>query len=158
MVCGCVDYFWIIVCFISYLKFCSDGTHSLQRIHWWATFLQSVPIKKQPHLHFHLWVISLKMHCRNNIPSSCTGKCFTCFLCTLFYKKSYIECITLWMCQVWVVQCPPGHTSSTRWRDGTERVCRGHHEYNPAQKPLRFYVVLLLPVLTAAPDHTRSLR
>ncbi len=34
----------------------SDGTHSLQRIHWWASdvmlhFSKSVPMKKQTHLH-----------------------------------------------------------------------------------------------------------
>ncbi len=36
----------------------SDGTHSLQRIHWWASdgmlnMLKSVPMKKQTYL--HLW-------------------------------------------------------------------------------------------------------
>ncbi len=35
---------------------CSDGTHSLQIIHWWASdgmlhFSKSVPMKKQTHLH-----------------------------------------------------------------------------------------------------------
>ncbi len=32
-----VDYLWIIVVFISCLDSHSDGTHSLQRIHWWAS-------------------------------------------------------------------------------------------------------------------------
>ncbi len=42
--------------FISCLDSHSDGTHSLQRIHWWASdemlyFFKSVPTKKQTHLH-----------------------------------------------------------------------------------------------------------
>ncbi len=42
--------------FISCLDSHSDGTHSLQRIHWWASdgmlhFSKSVPMKKQTHLH-----------------------------------------------------------------------------------------------------------
>ncbi len=36
----CVDYLWIIVMFLfSCLDSHSDGTHSLQRIHWWATVM-----------------------------------------------------------------------------------------------------------------------
>ncbi len=48
-----VDYLWIIVMFlISCLDSHSDGTHSLQRIHWWASdvminFSKSVLMKKQ---------------------------------------------------------------------------------------------------------------
>ncbi len=35
---GCVDYLWIIMMFfMSCLDCHSDGTHSLQRIHWWAS-------------------------------------------------------------------------------------------------------------------------
>ncbi len=46
---GCVDYLWIIVMFLSAH---SDGTHSLQRIHWQTNdlklnFYKSVLIKKQ---------------------------------------------------------------------------------------------------------------
>ncbi len=42
--------------FSSCLNSHSDGTHSLQRIHWWASdrmqhFSKSVPMKKQTHLH-----------------------------------------------------------------------------------------------------------
>ncbi len=42
--------------FISCLNSHSDGTHSLQKIHWWASdvmvyFSKSVPMKKQSHLH-----------------------------------------------------------------------------------------------------------
>ncbi len=42
--------------FISCLDSHSDGTHSLQRIHWWASdvmlnFSKSVLMKKQTHLH-----------------------------------------------------------------------------------------------------------
>ncbi len=42
--------------FISCLNTHSDGTHSLQKIHWWASdimrsFSKSVLIKKQTHLH-----------------------------------------------------------------------------------------------------------
>ncbi len=42
--------------FISCLDSHSDGTHSLQRIYWWASdvklnFSKSVPTKKQTHLH-----------------------------------------------------------------------------------------------------------
>ncbi len=42
--------------FISCLKLHSDGTHSLQRIHWWTGdvmlhFSKSVLMKKQTHLH-----------------------------------------------------------------------------------------------------------
>ncbi len=42
--------------FISCLDSHSDGTHSLQRIHWWASnimlhFSQSFPMKKQTYLH-----------------------------------------------------------------------------------------------------------
>ncbi len=48
-----VDYF---DAFISCLNSHSDGTHSLQRIHWWESnvmlhFSKSVPMKKQTHLH-----------------------------------------------------------------------------------------------------------
>ncbi len=49
---------WIIVIFfISRLDSHSDGTHSLQRIHWWASdimlhFFKSVQMKKQTPLHF----------------------------------------------------------------------------------------------------------
>ncbi len=53
-----VDYLWIvvIVVFISRLDSHSDGTHSLQRMHWWASdvmlnFSKSVLMKKQTHLH-----------------------------------------------------------------------------------------------------------
>ncbi len=50
-----VDYLWIIVMFFIYFTH-SDGTHSLQRIHWWATDVmlnisKSVLMKKQTHLH-----------------------------------------------------------------------------------------------------------
>ncbi len=47
MVCSRVDY-------ISAVWTHSDGTHSLQRIHWWASDVKlnfSVPMKKQTHLH-----------------------------------------------------------------------------------------------------------
>ncbi len=42
--------------FISCLDSHSDGTHSLQRIHWWVNdvmlhFSKTVPMKKQTHLH-----------------------------------------------------------------------------------------------------------
>ncbi len=42
--------------FISCLDSHSDGTHSLQRIHWWAShvvlhFSKSVPMKKETHLY-----------------------------------------------------------------------------------------------------------
>ncbi len=42
--------------FISCLETHSDGTHSLQMIHWWASvvmqnFSKSVPMKKQTHVH-----------------------------------------------------------------------------------------------------------
>ncbi len=62
-----VDYCDVIIsCLNSY----SDGTHSLQRIHWWASDVmlncfKSVLMKKQTHLHlgcskfsaiFHFWV------------------------------------------------------------------------------------------------------
>ncbi len=52
-----VHYLWIIVMFfISCLDSHSDGTHSLQRIHWWASdgmlhFFKSVPMQKQTHWH-----------------------------------------------------------------------------------------------------------
>ncbi len=74
-----VDYLRIIVIFkkkiISCLDSHSDGTHSLQRIHWWASdvklgFSKSVSMRKPPHLpyilddlrvstfsaNFHFWV------------------------------------------------------------------------------------------------------
>ncbi len=46
--------------FISCLDSHSDGTHSLQRIHWWTSdamlnFFKSVPMKKQTHLHLLAW-------------------------------------------------------------------------------------------------------
>ncbi len=45
---------WITVMFLSAVRH-SDGTHSLQRIHWWAShvmlhFSKSVPMNKQSHL------------------------------------------------------------------------------------------------------------
>ncbi len=52
-----VDYLWCYCdAFISCLDSHSDGTHSLQRIHWWASdvmqiFSKSVLMKKQTHLH-----------------------------------------------------------------------------------------------------------
>ncbi len=47
-----VDYLWIIVVFISCLDSCSHGTHSLRRVHWWASelmlnFFKSILMKKQ---------------------------------------------------------------------------------------------------------------
>ncbi len=54
-VCGLLNYFWIIV--ITCLDSRSDGTHSLQRIHWWVSdvmqnFSKYVQMKKkQSHLH-----------------------------------------------------------------------------------------------------------
>ncbi len=53
---------WIIVMFfISCLDTHSDGTHSLQRIHWWASdvmlnFFKPVLMRKQTHLHLRLRV------------------------------------------------------------------------------------------------------
>ncbi len=49
--CLLVDYCDVFICLDSH----SDGTHSLQRIHWWTSdvtlnFSKSVPIKKQTHL------------------------------------------------------------------------------------------------------------
>ncbi len=32
-----VDYLWIVIIFTSCLDSHSDGTHSLQKIHWWAS-------------------------------------------------------------------------------------------------------------------------
>ncbi len=54
-----VDYFWIIDVFISCLVSHSDGTHSLQRIHWRARdamlhFSKSDPMKKT-HQHLMEW-------------------------------------------------------------------------------------------------------
>ncbi len=55
-----LDWFGLLVdycdVFISCLDSHSDGTHSLQRIHWWASdvmmnFSKSVMMKKQNHLH-----------------------------------------------------------------------------------------------------------
>ncbi len=52
-----LGYLWIIVMFlISCLDSHSDGTHSLQRIHWWKSdvmlhFSKYVLMKKQTHLH-----------------------------------------------------------------------------------------------------------
>ncbi len=43
---------WITCGFISCLDSHSDGTHSLQKIHWWAKFSKTVLMKKQTHLHF----------------------------------------------------------------------------------------------------------
>ncbi len=54
--------------FSNWFDFPSDGTHSLQRIHWWASVVmlnssKSVPMKRQTHLHLstfsanvHFWV------------------------------------------------------------------------------------------------------
>ncbi len=48
---SCMDCLWIIVMyFISFLDSHSNGTHSLQRIHWWASDVmlsKSVPMKTQ---------------------------------------------------------------------------------------------------------------
>ncbi len=52
-ICVCVDYCDV---FISCLDFHSDGTHSLQRIHWWASdakFLQ-IGFNEEAHLQAHL--------------------------------------------------------------------------------------------------------
>ncbi len=52
-----INYLWIIVMFLLF----TDGTHSLQRIHWWTSdemmyhFSKSVPMKKQIHLAWE-WV------------------------------------------------------------------------------------------------------
>ncbi len=57
-----VDYLWITVMFLSLsLDSHSDGTHSLQRIHWWVSdvmldFSKSVLMKKQIHPHLE-WPI-----------------------------------------------------------------------------------------------------
>ncbi len=46
----------LLWCFISCLDSHSDGTHSLQRIHWWASYVmlnfnKTFPVKKHTHLH-----------------------------------------------------------------------------------------------------------
>ncbi len=51
----CTGVVWIINVFISCLESHSDGTHSLQRIHWWASdvmlhFSKCVLMKEQTHL------------------------------------------------------------------------------------------------------------
>ncbi len=56
--------------FISCLDSHSDGTHSLQSIHWWASdvhFSKSVLMKKQTHLHLgcfltHLYWLNYSFH------------------------------------------------------------------------------------------------
>ncbi len=47
---------WITVMFLSAVWIHSDGTHSLQMIHWWAShvklnFSKCFPMKKQTHLY-----------------------------------------------------------------------------------------------------------
>ncbi len=70
--------------FIRCLDSHSDGTHSLQRIHWWANYMihfsKSVPMKKQTHLHIaqpkgeyifmFWWTILFSQH--QNIPLNMT--------------------------------------------------------------------------------------
>ncbi len=66
LLCGLlVDYCDV---FISSLNTHSDGTHSLQRIHWWASdimlnFFKSVMMKKQTHLN-----LKPKTHCTSCLP------------------------------------------------------------------------------------------
>ncbi len=52
---SCMDCLWIIVMyFISFLDSHSNGTHSLQMIHWWASDVmlsKSVPMKTQTQHH-----------------------------------------------------------------------------------------------------------
>ncbi len=55
-----VDYLFIIVFYISCLDSHSDGTHSLQRIHWWASngmlhFSKSVLMKKHSFTSWMAW-------------------------------------------------------------------------------------------------------
>ncbi len=59
-----VDYLWIILMFLSAVDY-FDGTHSLQRIHWWASdvmlhFSKSVLMDglgaSTYSAHFHFWV------------------------------------------------------------------------------------------------------
>ncbi len=52
-----VDYLWIFVMILSAALTHSDGTHSLQSIHWWTSdvklnFSKSVLRKKQTHLQY----------------------------------------------------------------------------------------------------------
>ncbi len=57
-----VDYLWVIVMFLSAVWTHSDGTHSLQRIHWWARdimFNFSKSVLMQSSLIFG-WTIPLK--------------------------------------------------------------------------------------------------
>ncbi len=51
----------LLWCFISCLDSHSDGTHSLQMMHWWPSnvmlhFSKSVLMKKETHLHLYFWV------------------------------------------------------------------------------------------------------
>ncbi len=64
-----VGYLWIIVVFlISCLDSHSDGTHSLQRIHWWASNVmlnvsKFVLMKKQSHLQIYMTASSGSCSC-----------------------------------------------------------------------------------------------
>ncbi len=54
--------------FISCLDSHSDGTHSLQRVHWWSSdvmlnFSKSVPMKKQTHLYL-VWPEDEVFYCK----------------------------------------------------------------------------------------------
>ncbi len=71
--------------FISCLDSHSDGTHSLQRIHWWASdgvlhFSKSVPMKKQTHL--YLGCLGSKCQANERFCVNCSFK-----QCLIFNTK-----------------------------------------------------------------------
>ncbi len=78
---------WIIVMFlISCLDSHSDGTHSLQRIHWWASngmlhFSKSVPLKKQTYLLLE-WPEGEYIFIKFSWLCYCSFKCF----CSVAYE------------------------------------------------------------------------
>ncbi len=92
--------------YISCLNSHSDGTHSLQRILWWASdvtlhFSKSVPMKKQTHLHLKWhwgWV-------------NCLANVNCCVYCSFKWQPAfYLEllCNMLMRC-IWTFpdqQCP----------------------------------------------------
>ncbi len=86
----------LLGCF--YARFHSDGTHSRQRIHWWAShvmlhFSKSVPMKRQTHLHLGwpgdifrqiLWTVPLKVSMHIYTAWMYFKVCCSCFLDCVF--------------------------------------------------------------------------
>ncbi len=106
--CGLFVYYCDV--FISCLDSHSDGTHSLQRIHWWASdvmlnFSKSVLMKKQTHLHLGWLRVSRFLaknifggeHSKTNLAWLDCVICWLWLVCCVYVYNGW-NIVYTWMC------------------------------------------------------------